>query len=53
MDLLSLRGEVVWGRFDRSPDNGYSADGHFPLTRATPIGLALRDSLDWLLTTAR
>ena len=51
MDLLSLRGEVVWGRFDRSPDNGYSADGHFPLTRATPIGLALRDSLDWLLTT--
>ncbi len=50
MDLLSLRGEVVWGRFDRSPDNGYLADGHFPLTRATPIGLALRDSLDWLLS---
>ena len=50
MDLLSLRGEVVWGRFDRSKDNGCSADGHFPLTRATPIGLALRDSLDWLLT---
>ena len=50
MDLLSLRGEVVWGRFDRSAENGPSANGHFPLTRATPIGLALRDSLDWLLT---
>ncbi|MCE2466045.1 MAG: DEAD/DEAH box helicase, partial [Dehalococcoidia bacterium] len=49
MDLLSLRGEVVWGRFDRSLDNGNLADGHSALTRATPIGLALRDSLDWLL----
>ncbi len=50
LDTLSLRGEVVWGRFNRRADNGHPAIGHTPLTRVTPISMALRDSLDWQLT---
>ena len=41
---------MVWGRFNRRADNGHPAIGHTPLTRVTPISMALRDSLDWQLT---
>lgn len=54
LDRLCVGGEVVWGRLSRnsgkSNSNGNGASHRStPLTRATPITLALRDSLDWLL----
>ena len=49
LDGLCLGGEVVWGRMPRQPDNG-SSPTRRPLTRATPITLALRESLEWLLS---
>ncbi|HIM38274.1 MAG TPA: DEAD/DEAH box helicase, partial [Dehalococcoidia bacterium] len=62
LDILCLGGEAVWGRFSHKregkllgPDistngqagNGFS--GRAPLTRRTPISIALRESLEWLL----
>ena len=62
LDLLCLGGEAVWGRFSLKrestlpgPDiasNGQPANsisGRAPLTRTTPISIALRESLEWLL----
>ncbi|MDE2860755.1 MAG: DEAD/DEAH box helicase [Chloroflexota bacterium] len=49
LDRLCWEGEVTWGRFSRANGNGSSAHGRGALTRATPITLALRESLDWLL----
>ena len=51
LDRLCWEGEVTWGRLTRahSNGNGSSAHGRGMLTRATPITLALRESLDWLL----
>ena len=49
LDRLCWEGEVTWGRISRANGNGSSSHGHSPLTRATPITLALRESLDWLL----
>ena len=49
LDRLCWEGEVTWGRISRANGNGGSSHGHSPLTRATPITLALRESLDWLL----
>ena len=49
LDTLSLGGEVVWGRLNRRQDNGHAAIGRSPLSRSTPITIALRDSLDWQL----
>ena len=50
LDRLCLSGEVVWGRMSRPgyTDNGATSAGN-PLTRTTPISLALRENLDWLL----
>jgi ATP-dependent Lhr-like helicase len=54
LDRLCIGGEVVWGRMSRHSAKNY-ANGNgashrsAPLTRATPITLALRESLDWLL----
>ena len=52
IDRLCLEGEVVWGRLSRTSltsSNGDVPSGRFALTRTTPITVALRDSLDWLL----
>ena len=49
LDQLFLGGEVVWGRFAHRRDNGNSTQGRSSLSRTTPIALALRESLEWLL----
>ncbi len=49
LDRLCWEGEVTWGRLGRANGNGSVAHGRGALTRATPITLALRESLDWLL----
>ena len=53
LDRLCLGGDAVWGRFSHRRDsnpsysNGPSSRG--ALTRTTPIAIALRESLEWLL----
>ncbi len=54
LDHLCLSGEVVWGRFSarHSAANGSgaaSSGGRAAFSRFTPVTLALRESLDWLL----
>ena len=49
LDRLCLGGEVVWGRPARNHDNGSTPPNRATLSRTTPITLALRDSLAWLL----
>ena len=49
LDRLCLRGEVVWGRFAGRRDNGVGPAGSHSLTRTTPVSLAHRESLPWLL----
>ena len=56
LDRLCLGGEVAWGRFSARANGGPSnslgyATGRPPFSRSTPIALALRESLDWLLIT--
>ena len=51
LDSLCLGGEVVWGRLSRPYANGQTDSGRASrgaLSRATPITIALRESLDWL-----
>jgi ATP-dependent helicase Lhr and Lhr-like helicase len=55
LDELCLSGQVCWGRLsvkDATPDGGVRRGGRTP-SRATPITLALRGDLPWLLRTAR
>jgi len=61
LDDLCLSGEVVWGRFaaraaagggDAAGEETADRGGVVP-SRATPVGFALRDNLDWLLRAAR
>lgn len=53
LDRLCMEGEVLWGRVSlqsreqQSP--GAPVAGRSSFTRATPITLVLRDSLDWIL----
>ena len=49
LDRLCLGGEAVWGRLARRQDNGNASIGGTPLSRSTPITIALRESLDWLV----
>ena len=49
LDRLCWEGEVTWGRLTRTRANAGPEPGRGTLTRATPITLALRESLDWLL----
>ena len=55
LDRLCLSGEVVWGRFSAqgNGNNGSSSkmsgNGRAAFSRFTPVALALRESLDWLL----
>ena len=52
LDRLCLSGEVVWGRFSARRGAGSSAPpsgGRAAFSRFTPVSLALRESLDWLL----
>ena len=53
LDRLCVGGEVVWGCLGRQMEsaNGGTGNGNgrHPLTRATPLTLALRESIDWLL----
>ncbi len=58
LDDLCLSGEVVWGRLAvRAPDNGDDAAepgrGGLVPSRATPITLAVREDLGWLLAAVR
>ena len=48
LDRLCLGGEVVWGRLTGRQDNN-TPPGQVSLSRTTPIALALREALDWLL----
>ncbi len=53
LDRLGLTGEAVWGRFS-ARENGTGAGssgsgGRSSFSRFTPVSLALRESLDWLL----
>ncbi len=49
LDHLCLSGEVVWGRLSRPRDDKSLSTAKGALTRATPISIALRESLEWLL----
>ena len=49
LDRLFLGGEVVWGRFGHRRDNGNGVSIRTSLTRTTPVSVALRESLEWLL----
>ena len=52
LDNLCLGGEAVWGRFShRRESNPFGNDSSVKsaLTRTTPIAIALRESLEWLL----
>ena len=53
LDRLCVGGEVVWGCLGRRMESANGAGGNgnvrHPLTRATPLTLALRESLDWLV----
>ncbi len=56
LDDLCLSGEVVWGRL--SPRQASRSEAGAPRglgapSRATPITLAVREDLDWLLAAAR
>jgi len=55
LDELCMSGQVSWGRLsvrDPDPDSEVRRNGMAP-SRATPITLALRDDLPWLLRAAR
>jgi ATP-dependent Lhr-like helicase len=49
LDKLCWGGEVSWGRLTRYHSNGNATLGRATLSRTTPITLALRESLDWML----
>ena len=54
LDRLCLGGEVVWGRFSarQAAANGWhgaTSHGRAAFSRSTPVALALRESLDWVL----
>ena len=54
LDRLCLSGEVVWGRFSAreaasSAWHGGSTPGRAAFSRSTPMALALRESLDWVM----
>jgi ATP-dependent Lhr-like helicase len=58
LDDLCLSGEVVWGRLAvRAPASGDDAEepgrGGLVPSRATPITLAVREDLGWLLASVR
>ena len=53
LDRLCLSGEVTWGRFSARHGPGAGAspgNGRAAFSRFTPVTLALRESLDWLIT---
>jgi ATP-dependent Lhr-like helicase len=55
LDELCMSGQVCWGRLsvrDTDPDGAPRRSGLTP-SRATPITLAVRDDLPWLLRAAR
>jgi ATP-dependent helicase Lhr and Lhr-like helicase len=55
LDELCMSGQVCWGRLsvrDPEPDTAPRRGGMTP-SRATPITLAIRDDLPWLLRAAR
>ena len=55
LDEVCQSGQVVWGRLsvrDSEPDPAPKRSGLVP-SRATPITLAIRDDLPWLLRAAR
>ncbi|MDX6336063.1 MAG: ATP-dependent helicase Lhr and Lhr-like helicase, partial [Streptosporangiaceae bacterium] len=55
LDEVCLSGQVIWGRLsvrDSEPDPAPKRSGLVP-SRATPITLAIRDDLPWLLRAAR
>ena len=49
LDRLCWEGEASWGRPTRSHANGNATLGRATLSRTTPITLALREAMDWLL----
>ena len=53
LDRLGLTGEVVWGRFSARENakaaSASSLGNRSSFSRFTPVTLALRESLDWLL----
>ena len=55
LDRLCLSGEVVWGRFSAQSNGNNGSlsksggNGRAAFSRFTPVTLALRESLDWLL----
>ena len=49
LDRLCMVGEVVWGRLTRNQSNGTPPSGRATLSRTTPMTLAQREALDWLL----
>jgi ATP-dependent helicase Lhr and Lhr-like helicase len=54
LDDLCLSGQVSWGRLSvRTADSGQPQGRSGRPSRATPITLALRDDLPWLLRSAR
>ena len=48
LDRLCLGGEVIWGRLANRRDYSNTPQGRGTFTRATPITIALRESLAWL-----
>ena len=53
LDDLCHSGEVVWGRLTLRPASDALGRGGATPSRATPLSLAVRDDLPWLLAAAR
>ena len=49
LDGLCLGGELVWGRMAPPQTSGNGTPGRVALSRTTPITIALREAVDWLL----
>jgi ATP-dependent Lhr-like helicase len=49
LEALALGGAVVWGRFAARDTQGEGAARRATFTRASPVSLALRDDLPWLV----
>ena len=52
LDSLCLGGEAVWGRVSRGDSNAAPLGLRLALSRNTPITIALREAMDWLLPAA-
>ncbi|HTW98992.1 MAG TPA: hypothetical protein VMD59_09455, partial [Acidimicrobiales bacterium] len=53
LDELATNGELAWGRLSPRPEDGEARRGGAVPSRATPVSLARRADLEWLLAAVR